>query len=136
MRPADRPLTDPVPDPDTQHFWDEAGKGRFLLRRCQACGETHWYPRIVCPHCMSLDTEWVESRGTGEVHAYSVLRRVPVPYALAYVKLDEGPLMMTNIVDCELDAVHIGQRVEVTFQQSPGGFAVPMFRPAKDGQNS
>ena len=58
------------------------------------------------------------------------MRRVPVPYALAYVTLDEGVTMMTNIVDCDLDAIRIGQRVRVAFKPSEGGPPVPMFTPA------
>jgi uncharacterized OB-fold protein len=58
------------------------------------------------------------------------MRRVPEPYAIAYVTLDEGPTMMTNVVDCELDAVRIGQRVRVVFKPSEGGPPVPMFTPA------
>jgi uncharacterized OB-fold protein len=57
------------------------------------------------------------------------MRRVPVPYALAYVTLDEGVTMMTNIVDCDLDAIRIGQRVRLVFKPSEGGPSVPMFTP-------
>jgi uncharacterized OB-fold protein len=58
------------------------------------------------------------------------MRRVPEPYAIAYVTLEEGPTMMTNIVDCDLDAVRIGQAVRVVFKPSEGGPPVPMFAPA------
>jgi len=57
------------------------------------------------------------------------MRRLPVPYALAYVTLDEGVTMMTNIVDCDLDAIRIGQRVKVVFKPTEGGPPVPMFTP-------
>ena len=58
------------------------------------------------------------------------MRRVPVPYAIGYVTLEEGVTMMTNIVDCDLDAIRIGQRVKVVFKPTDGGPAVPMFTPA------
>jgi uncharacterized OB-fold protein len=55
------------------------------------------------------------------------MRRVPVPYAIGYVTLEEGVTMMTNIVDCDLDAIRIGQRVKVVFKPTDGGPPVPMF---------
>jgi len=53
-----------------------------------------------------------------------------VPYVLAYVTLDEDVTILTNLVDAEMEALHIGQRVNVTFRQAEGGGAVPLFRPA------
>ena len=79
-------------------------EGKFLLRKCTACGEAHCYPRTLCPFCFSDKTEWVEASGKGTIYTYSVMRRAPVPYAIAYVTLAEGPTMMTNIVDCDLDS--------------------------------
>ena len=57
------------------------------------------------------------------------MRRLPVPYALAYVTLDEGVTMMTNIVDCNLDTIRVGQRVRLIFKPTEGGPPVPMFTP-------
>ena len=68
--------------------------------------------------------------GRGTIYSYSVMRRVPVPYAIGYVTLEEGVTMMTNIVDCDLDAIRIGQRVKVVFKPTDGGPPVPMFTPA------
>jgi uncharacterized OB-fold protein len=58
------------------------------------------------------------------------MRRAPVPYAIAYVTLAEGPTVMSNIVDCDLDAIKIGQPVKLVFKPSDGGPPVPMFAPA------
>ena len=74
---------------------------------------------------------WVEAKGTGTIYSYSTMHRgVPAPYTLAYVTLDEGVTMMTNIVDTDLDAIKIGQKVKVVFKPSEGGPPVPMFVPA------
>ena len=73
---------------------------------------------------------WQEASGRGTVYTYSVMRRAPVPYCIAYVTLAEGPTMMTNIVDCDLDTVRIGQAVRLVFKPSEGGPPVPMFTPA------
>jgi uncharacterized OB-fold protein len=126
---ADRKIPAPQPNPETQPYWDAAAEGRLLIKRCAACGEAHFYPRAVCPFCFSDKTEWQPASGNGTIYTYSVMRRAPVPYAIAYVMLAEGPTMMTNIVDCDLDAIRIGQAVRVTFKPSDGGPPVPMFAP-------
>ena len=116
--------------PETRPFWEAAAEGRLLLKACRACGRAHWYPKVVCPFCHSDDLEWREASGRGTIYTYSVMRRVEVPYVLAYVTLEEGPTLMTNIVDCDVDSVRIGQAVQVRFRQAPQGRTVPVFAPA------
>jgi uncharacterized OB-fold protein len=130
MAAAERKIPAPQPMPETQAYWDAAKEGRLLIRKCNACGELHFYPRTICPFCMSDRTEWREASGKGVVYSYSVMRRAPVPYAIAYVTLEEGVTMMTNLVDCDFDRLSIGQGVRVVFKPSDGGPPVPMFTPA------
>ena len=125
-----RKIAAPPINSETQAFWDAAGQGKLLYKKCAACGEPHFYPRDHCPFCFSDKTEWVETSGHGTIYTYSVMRRAPVPYAIAYVTLAEGPTMMTNIVDCDLDSIRIGQPVRLVFRASEGGPPVPMFTPA------
>ena len=125
-----RPIPAPPVSPESQPFWDAAAAGRLLLKRCEACGEPHYYPRPICPFCGSDATQWKDASGRGTIYSFSVMRRVPTPYAIAYVTLAEGPTMMTNIVDCDLDAIRIGQAVKVVFKPTDGGPPVPMFTPA------
>ncbi|HZT87180.1 MAG TPA: Zn-ribbon domain-containing OB-fold protein [Stellaceae bacterium] len=127
---AERKIAAPQPNLETQPFWDAAAQGKLLIKKCTACGEPHFYPRALCPFCFSDKTEWQQASGRGTIYTYSVMRRTPVPYAIAYVTLDEGPTMMTNIVDCDLDAIRIGQKVKLVFKPSDGGPPVPMFTPA------
>ena len=122
-------IPDPNPNPETQAFWDAAREGRFTLRWCNDCAKTHWYPRAVCPHCMSSNTEWREASGRGVIYTFSITRRANPPYAIAYVTLEEGPTMISNIIDCDFDAIKIGQKVKLVFQDSENGQPVPMFRP-------
>jgi uncharacterized OB-fold protein len=124
-----RKIPAPQPNPETQPFWDAAASGKLLVKKCLACGKLHYYPRSICPHCFSDRTEWLAVSGTGTIYSYSVLRRTEVPYALAYVTLDEGVSLMTNIVDCDLDAIRIGQKVKLVFKPTEGGPPVPMFTP-------
>ena len=126
----DRKIPAPTLNPEIERYFDAAASGKLLVKKCTACGEYHHYPRAICPHCFSDRTEWREAKGGGTIHTYSVLRRgVPAPYCIAYVTLDEGVSMLTNIVDCDLDAVRIGQKVRVVFKPSDGGPPVPMFTP-------
>jgi uncharacterized OB-fold protein len=130
----ERPITAPVPTPEIQPLFDAAARGELLIKHCTDCGEHHWYPRAICPQCFSERTEWVQASGRGTIYSYSIARRVlPTAYAIAYVTLEEGVRMMTNIVDCDLDAIRIGQAVEVIFKPTDGGPPVPMFRPVSAG---
>ena len=127
-------MTRPIPAPavsiETKPFWDAAAEGRFLIKRCEACGEAHWYPRTYCPFCDSGKTVWEESPGEGVIYTYSVMHRSPTgPYAIGYVTLDEGPAVLTNFVDVAPDGLSIGMRVKVKFQPTEGGPPVPVFAP-------
>ena len=128
----------PVPQPnvDSAEFWAFAGAERLMLRHCKACGNLMYYPRILCTKCMSTDLDWVEACGRATVHAFTLIYRAPVPafkgevpYPLAIVELEEGPRMMSNIVDCPAEAVAIGMPLELVFEQR-GEMKVPQFRPA------
>ena len=127
---AERKLEAPDQSPETKPYWAAAAKGRLLIKKCNACGEPHFYPRSICPFCFSDNTTWQQASGDGTIYTYSVMRRgAPVPYAIAYVTLAEGPTMMTNIVDCDLDDIKIGQQVKLVFKPSEGGVPVPCFAP-------
>lgn len=124
-----RDIAGPQPDPETQAWWEACGDGHLSVRHCKACGQNHFPPRTICPYCFSDDTETKEVAGTGKIYSFSVMRRAVKPYVLAYVTLDEGPTVMTNIATPDLDAVRIGQRVRVTFEDTNTGFKLPVFAP-------
>ena len=130
MPATERKIQAPPARPETKEFWDEAARGTLLIKRCRACTQAHYYPRALCPFCGSDATEWQAAAGTGVVYSYSVMRRAEIPYAIAYVTLDEGVTMMTNIVDCDLDQIRVGQRVRLVFKPTEGGPPVPAFTPA------
>jgi uncharacterized OB-fold protein len=130
MSEAARKIPAPQLNPEIKPFFDAAAQGKLLVKRCTACGERHHYPRAICPFCGSDKTEWQDASGRGTIYSYSVMRRASPPYALAYVTLDEGPTIMTNLVDCDFDKLRIGQKVRVVFTPTDGGPPVPMFTPA------
>ena len=124
-----RKIPAPLVLPETQTYWTAADEGRLLIKRCNSCGKVHHYPRDVCPHCMSADTTWQDALGTGTVYSFSTMGTGEAAYTLAYVTLDEGVTLMTNLVDCDPKAVRIGDKVKVVFRPSNGGHAVAMFTP-------
>ncbi len=133
----DRPatMTRNIPAPavtiESKSFWDAATEGKFMIKRCTACGEAHWYPRALCPFCFSEKTVWEESPGEGVIYSYSVMHRSPSgPYAIGYVTLKEGPAVLTNFVDVAVGELSIGQKVKVKFQPTENGPPVPVFAPA------
>ena len=124
----ERSIPAPLTNPETEPFWAAAREGKFLLPYCVDTGKAFWYPRQVSPFTLGK-VEWRESKGTGTIYSVSVMKRAPEVYAIAYVTLDDGPTMMTNIVDCDPDSVRIGQAVEVVFHDTGEGNALPRFRP-------
>ena len=127
----------PVANADSLPYWNAARERRLLIRKCNACGALHFMPRHLCPACWSDQLEWVEARGTGSVHSFTIIRRAPMaafapraPYVLALIDLDEGPRMMANVLGEDALSVRIGDRVKVTFEDRGEGAMVPQFTPA------
>jgi uncharacterized OB-fold protein len=125
----------PRATPETQPYWDATAAGRLDLPKCRPCDQVFFYPRSSCPRCGSTDLEWVTCSGKGRLHTYVVSHRpapgFPVPTVIAVVELDEGPRMMTNLVDADPEALELDMPVEVRFEQRTGT-AVPVFAPVKE----
>jgi uncharacterized OB-fold protein len=128
----------PLPriDADNRPFWEGCKRHELLLQRCLDCGRYIWYPRQFCGQCLSDNTEWVPASGKGTVHTYTIIRqtrargfRDDVPYVLAYIELDEGVIMMSNVVRSAPENVHIGMPVQVTFEDVTEEVSLPKFRP-------
>jgi uncharacterized OB-fold protein len=117
-------------NPETAAWWAAIQQQRLTVAHCVDCGHVHHYPRAICPYCFSGNVELIPASGEGVIYSVSAMRRgVPVPYAIAYVELDEGVTMLTHIIDAPLDDIRIGQRVAVRFRPSESGQLVPMFGP-------
>lgn len=131
MSDNSRLLAAPIPTVDSLPFWEAAKQGRFLVKRCSACDKAHWYPRPTCPFCFSSETQWQAGLGSGVIYSFSVMRHAKQPYVVAFVTLDEGPTMLSNIVDCDPETLAIGQAVRLLFKPSDGEFPVPVFTPVQ-----
>jgi hypothetical protein len=120
---------------ETQPFWDATREGRLVLPRCDDCDFVIWYPRRFCPACGSRSVSWFDAAGTGTVYTFTIVTkgggayRDAGPYVVAFVELDEGPRLMTNIVETSPESVAVGQRVAVVFAPTDDGTALPRFRP-------
>lgn len=124
----------PIPNADSIPYWSAAREERLVIRQCKECGEKHFMPRHLCPHCWSDQLEWIDASGAGTVHSFTVIRRASdpafadlVPYVLALIELEEGPRMMSNIVGPDALNVKIGDRVTVTFEDRGDGAKLPQF---------
>lgn len=127
------------PEPISEPFWEGAKNGELKFQRCDDCNEVVFYPRPHCTKCGGTNLTWNTSTGEGTVYTFSVVRQNRNPafsdlgaYAVAYVDVDEGFRMLTNIVgvDDPTQDVAIGQRVRVEFEpQDSGDYPIPVFRP-------
>jgi uncharacterized protein len=125
----------PVPDIDSQEFWEGCRRHELLLQRCTQCHTFRYPPRPVCPSCFSAESTWEKTSGQGEVYTFSIVRRAlgpawetDIPYVIAIIRLDEGVQIVSNIVDCRTEDVRIGMKVEVVFDDVTERFTLPKFR--------
>lgn len=138
---ADDTRPAPVPTPATQPFWDGTKAGELRLQRCGDCAEHVFYPRARCPSCGSPRLRWTTVSGRARLSSY-VINHVPapgfaddVPHIIAIVQLDEGPRMMTNLVNVPPDprALPLDLPLEVVFK-SRGDHALPLFQPVPEAR--
>jgi uncharacterized OB-fold protein len=114
-------------DPETGEYWKATADGRLVVKRCRACREAHFYPRPICPFCFSDATEWQVTSGIGTIYSYSIDRTHRPPIVIAYVELEEGIRILTNITGCQPEHIRISARVKVLFVNIDDGRALPMF---------
>ena len=134
MAITDQPLPR-FPEPDTQPFWDATKNHELRYQVCDECGGIVFHPRRHCTHCLSNKLSWKTSRGEGTIYTYSIVRqsyhpafRERIPYVLAWIDLDEGFRMLSNVVD-DPENVKIGQRVRVEWRDYDS-VSLPVFGPA------
>ncbi|MFQ5666867.1 MAG: Zn-ribbon domain-containing OB-fold protein [Candidatus Binatia bacterium] len=134
----EREYRKPLPriDEESKGFWEACGRHELYVQQCRTCQTVRYYPRALCPACLSSDTTWVLSCGRGTVYTYTVTYqnqaagfRDDLPYVMAYVELEEGVRLLTNIVGCAPEDVRIGMPVTVTFDDVTAEVTLPKFKP-------
>jgi uncharacterized protein len=139
---ADTNLQKPLPTITTEAkpFWDGAANNKLLMQRCLDCRNYVWTPRPGCFQCGSEDLAWQELSGKGEVYSFTVIRQVvgraasqafekDIPYVIAWIDLNEGPRMISNVVGCPVEDVKLGMKVSVIFDQQSPEVWLPKFKP-------
>lgn len=123
----------PTPTALSAPFWAAAARGRLVLQRCAACGRFAAYPREICPHCWSQDQRWEEVSGHAQVQTFTRVHQagnagwqLAVPYVIALVRLAEGPVLLTQMLEHERP-IHAGAACRVAFTQV-GDWTLPFFR--------
>jgi uncharacterized OB-fold protein len=132
--PYDKPL--PKLNTDNLSFWEGCRKHELRFQRCNDCGHVRWPPSDLCPQCHSAAINWINSKGIGKVYTFAVYHTAyhtgfaaDLPYTVAVVSLEEGPHLLTNIVDCRPDEVICDMPVEVVWQDVDEKITLPKFRP-------
>ena len=135
----------PQPDADTAAYWDGLKQGRLLLQHCLDCAHVQAYQQGLCRACGSERLEHRAASGRGRVHSFSVVHRAPgpafrddVPYAVLLVELEEGPRMISSLVEGDPAAVDFDMAVELVCERVNDDVTLPRFRPlaVKGGDRS
>ena len=127
----------PKPTPETKPFWEAAKQRKLRIQRCRDCAQHYFYPRPLCPHCLSRNVEWIEASGRGTLHSFVINHRAPRgfpatgPFIIGIVQLDEGPKMMSNIVGIAADPKQLrcDMPVEVVFEDITDEITLSKFKP-------
>jgi uncharacterized OB-fold protein len=130
----------PLPhiDEESRPWWEALQRHELYVQKCRHCGDVRYYPRALCTNCLSPDTQWIKCGGRGKVYTFTATYqnqapgfRESLPYIMAYVELDEGVKMLTNIIDCAPEQVRIGMPVEVVYEDVTPTVTLAKFRPAR-----
>ncbi|MFM9846572.1 MAG: Zn-ribbon domain-containing OB-fold protein [Hyphomicrobiaceae bacterium] len=124
----------PEPTPESKPYWDALNEGRLVLQSCGACGKVRHYPRPLCDACYSFDVRWIEAKGTGTVHSWTVTHhafnpgfKTELPYVLVTVDLAEGVRMQAPLRDADAGSLKPGLPVRLQIELARDGLALPAF---------
>ena len=133
MSTYNKPL--PTPSLESKPYWEFCKQHELRIQRCKNCGRYRHYPQLMCPHCHSLEVEWVKTSGKGKVYSWAVSHQAfhpgfaqDVPYATITIELEEGVRMVSRMVDTKPEELEIGMPVEVVFEDVTEEITLPMFK--------
>jgi uncharacterized OB-fold protein len=128
--------TIPVPTPVMglydRPMWASIASRRMALQKCSHCGLVRYPPGPICARCLSEEAEWTPLSGKGTILSWVVFHKhylpaYPPPYNVVAVRLDEGPVMMSNLVGATPSGSWRGQRVAMQYEETDGGPILPRF---------
>ena len=125
----------PKPRPIDEPYWEGMAAGELRLQQCTNCARWRFPPAELCPNCLSGEYEWKAALGTATLWSWIVMHREyfasfhdDIPYNVAFVRLDEGPFMMSNVVGVAPEELTVDARLQVTFDAVTDEFTIPRFR--------
>ncbi len=134
--PSAKPLPTPANEELSRPFWEAAKRHQLIMPRCNACGNVFFYPREACPECLGADLGWTPVSGRGRVHSYTIVHQAAnaafqpdAPYAYAVIQLDQGPRLVSNVVDCPIEDVTVDMPVTATFDDVTPEVTLVKFKP-------
>jgi uncharacterized OB-fold protein len=126
--------------PEAKPYWDGLKEHKLMMPKCEACGVVFFYPRVMCPDCHSRRLTWIESSGKGKLYSFEIVQqrlnpnyKLPTPYVLAMIELEEGARLMSNLINVEADprALKCDMPVEVVYEKLTDDITIPLFQPAR-----
>jgi uncharacterized OB-fold protein len=133
-----RPLPSPI-TPEAQPYWDGLKENKLMLPKCDDCGKPFFYPRVLCPNCHSRNISWMQASGRGKLYSFQIAHRslnrafkVELPCVMAMIELEEGPRVLSNLINIEPDpsVVKCDMPVEVVFEKQNDDITLALFQPA------
>ena len=132
-----KPLPNPLHEEASRPFWEAAKRHELMLPRCRKCGQLFFYPRETCPVCLAADVDWEKASGRGRLYSFTVIHQPgnPVftpetPYVYAMVQLEEGPRLISNLVDCRPEDAKVDMPVVAVYDDVTPEWTLVKFRPA------
>ena len=105
-----------------KRYFDALAQGVFEIPQCLDCQKFHFFPRVCCPYCGSQVLEWVAPSGIGTVYSVTIVRaRQGDDYTVVLVDLEEGPRLMSRVVEMPVEEVVIGMSVRARIDQTEDG---------------
>ncbi len=125
----------------SQPYFDGCRAGELRLQQCTRCNEFQFYPRVICSHCCHDELQWQVASGSGEIASFTVVRTAlskayETPYVLALITLEEGPSMMSIVIDAAPEDVAIGMSVQADYLAWSEEISMPVFRLTSNGGTS
>lgn len=125
----------PVITDVSRPFWEGCARNELLIQRCLRCSHLRYPPSRYCPKCLATDASWLKVSGQGSVFSFVIFHRAyhpawqeRIPYNVCLIELDEGPMMLSNVIDTDNCVLAVGMRVAVAFQRAAEDLTIPVFR--------
>jgi uncharacterized OB-fold protein len=132
-----KPLPRPLNPAFTKPFWEAAKRHELIMPRCTMCDHLFFYPRTECPRCLSGSIGWTPVSGRGRLHSFTIVNqpvhpafRDDAPHVYAIVQLDEGPRMISNVVECDHPDLQIDMPLVAVFDDVTPEWTLVKFKPA------